>query len=507
MKLNYVIIGSGPTSIALTLMLCQHKNINITILEASNSIGGCWSVEYLDNKYYSENSPKVMFEYKYFNQILHFLDINPQKSFKNIYGNSFNVMTKFIDFFYTGLNSREILIFITTILKYKLGFFDKNITLHEWLTSNNFSKKGYKTFEILSIAAADKPEKILASVIFGSFSNNALNIKQLKDPKDWINKYTNYLHRKKNVKVLLNHELISIHDNGKLMNNVDYITVNDNNDGNNRKLKKMKFDQYMICIPPLSMKKILLNSTTLVKNNWMSYDKISKWIDRSSYTSFGFQLHFDYNIEFPSNWCWSCNGEWNTIILDISKYSNKYTFDKKIKTVWSCVVIDLDKRSTYINKSVNECNDYNEIIKESLRQIEYDYQKNHKNKVCNLIPYKITSYSGLSKKFDNKGKQHWNSRDSSYTNSTGILIPPKGNLVGNIYWIGSHNIGEITNMETALTSAVDFCNKKMLNTFFKDYKFDNNKILFYIFIIIVIFTIVRITYYLFRNIPKYIVSK
>ena len=111
MELNYVIIGSGPASIALTLMLCQHKDINITILEASKSIGGCWSVEYLDNKYYSENSPKVMFEYEYFNQILHFLDIDPQKSFENIYGNSFNVMTKFIDFFYTGLNSREIFIF------------------------------------------------------------------------------------------------------------------------------------------------------------------------------------------------------------------------------------------------------------------------------------------------------------------------------------------------------------------------------------------------------------
>ena len=447
--MHHVIVGSGPTSIALTLMLCQNDNNKITILESQDYVGGCWNVEYVDEKYYSEHSGKVMFTYDYFNQLLIYLDIDPNKAYTSIYGNPFTVMTKFTKFMWNGLKYIEMIYFLSAIIQCEMNIFDKTMSLHDWLIKYNFSDKGYQTFRILAIAAADVPENLLAHVLFSSVHTDAFNIRQLKDQTHWINTYKTYIESKPNVNLMLNHEVKSI--NNVDDNYVNYVMVKDKSSG---KLVKVYGDQFMCCIPPTRMMSITNSSSNIIQNNWLEHYKFINWCESSSYTSFGFQLHFNVQITFPKEWCWSCVGDWNIIALDTSKYSNIYTKDDHngvIKTVWSCCIIDLNARSNHINKTVNDCS-YDEVIDESIRQLEK--LVNHK-----LNPAKITSYSGLQR-INNK----WVSHDSSYVNSKSIM-KSKGTLK-NLFWIGSHNIGQITNLETAVKSAVEFGQEYNFNAIF-----------------------------------------
>ena len=464
MKNNKIlIIGSGPTSIALTLILSQHENIHITIVESRDHIGGCWNVDFVEDKYYSEHSPKVMSHYNYFDQILRFLEIDADKCYASIYGNKINVTSKFISFFFNGLTNAEMYCFITSFVKNKMGLFDKSLTLEEWLRHNHFSKKGYKTFEMLSIAMVDIPSKILAYVFFNSMTIGSLDLKQLKDPLEWIEKYHKYINNKKNVDILMNMNVTTIRYNNHTKQ--VFLDINDKTLTKYKSKEFTNYNHYIFCITPLQMLKILHNSkSTYVKNNWMEYNTFMNWCELSSYTSFGFQLHFDDIQEYPENWCWSCLGDWNIIVIDISNFRNVFTKDCKIKTVWSCVIIDLNAYSKNIKKTVNDCTNKEEVYKESLFQLN----KIHKR---NVIPYKITSYGDLGKEQDNTGKMIWRSYDSSYTTAI-KSIESTGYLIRNIHWIGCHNLNSISTLENAVTSAVEFTKKYNLNTIFIEYNYN-----------------------------------
>ena len=63
---------------------------------------------------------------------------------------------------------------------------------------------------------------------------------------------------------------------------------------------------------------------------------------------FWFQLHFREKIEFPDDWCWSCQDDWNVIITPVSNWLNEKSKDPLINTVWSCSIIKMDTKSSKI---------------------------------------------------------------------------------------------------------------------------------------------------------------
>jgi hypothetical protein len=190
----------------------------------------------------------------------------------------------------------------------------------------------------------------------------------------------------------------------------------------------------------------------------MPYKEMINWCNNTYYNSFGFQLHFKEVIKFPDMWCWSCIGDWTIIILPVSDWLIEISRNKKIKTVWSCCIVDLDTKSNLIKKSANECNK-NEVLIESLRQI------NKLNKIPK--PYKITTSKGL-KKIDNK----WHSQNTGFTRGSMKFLPIKGKL-DNLFALGcfsENNINSISYMETAILATVNY-----LNNYDKNIKGFHNK--------------------------------
>jgi hypothetical protein len=167
------------------------------------------------------------------------------------------------------------------------------------------------------------------------------------------------------------------------------------------------------------------------------------FVDKSSYTGIGFQLHYVEYFKLPEQWCWSCVGDWKIIVIDKTNTLKTISYDKSIKQVLSCVIVDLDSKSTYLKKTVNECNDLDEIANEGIRQI---------NQLSDIhyAPKKITFSDNLFKSQD----FGWESRNSSFSPSVGKL-PYKGKIK-NLYSIAPHNTDEVVIIETAIRNAQDF---------------------------------------------------
>ena len=424
MKYDYIIVGGGPTGIYLSILL-NELGKNVLVLESEDNIGGCWKTTW-KNDYYTEHSPKVMVgKYNHFESMLKKLNVKPE--YKNVYSNTIDTYIKFAKFFLTNLNNRELFLFIKGYLSSKINSIDTTMSLHDWLKINKFSKKGYKTIRTLSLAFSDIPEKFLAKSFFNTFVFGT--IVQLTEPGEWINAYEEYTINS-NIHLIKNCTVTSY--------NIDALQTNKG---------VFRGNNYIFCVPIYNLGKIIENSNTSFKNNWMPYSEMTKLITMSTYSGFGFQLHFDYKINTNNQtWCWSCEDDWTIILTEVQKFRKSFSIDANIKTVWSCVLIDTNAYSKRLRKTVNECC-YNEVIIECIYQME-------KKLKTSLRPKVITSYDGLYKE-----NGVWRSKDSSYTNILGN-INQKGKYLDNVYIVNACNDGSsATVMETGLKSANDFVEK------------------------------------------------
>ena len=116
----------------------------------------------------------------------------------------------------------------------------------------------------------------------------------------------------------------------------------------------------------------------------------------------------------------------------------------------SCVIVDLESKSQSTNKTANEYESIDELIKESLNQLSRSYGSS-------LKPIKITYHKNITRKHNK-----WDTINSSYANCVGSL-PYKGKLVKNVYSVGPHNIGSFATIEQAVKSAIIFGNRHNIN--------------------------------------------
>ena len=73
--MKYTIIGSGPTGLSLAYILGTN-GYNIDLIEQAPTLGGSWNSEFIDNSFWSENSPRVMVTGKYTKYLLQNISIN-----------------------------------------------------------------------------------------------------------------------------------------------------------------------------------------------------------------------------------------------------------------------------------------------------------------------------------------------------------------------------------------------------------------------------------------------
>ena len=409
--MKYIVVGGGITGLSLTYILAQN-GYNVELIEKDKQLGGSWNSQWIDSKYWSENSPRVLVYSGYLKLLLNDLNIKTV-DLANVYGNFFTQLYKILLFIYPYLNIYDIIIIIYYFIKYNYISYE-NITIKEWFNKVDLSNKSKKLLTIFSVLFNDIPEKTNVNDFFYTLSIPSV-LKQYKNPNILNHKIEEKLKKYKNAKIRKNTTVVKLKQKNKLINEVICL------DNNTNEIYNLKCDKVILSCQTLGLLKIIENSDNLIKNNWINYNWLKKWVNDTYYVGVGFQLHFKEKLDNLS-FCQTCSGEWIIIIEEVSNWLSEKSKDKNINTVWSCCITDVDNVSKHINKSVNQCTK-EEIIKESL------YQINKKFKIPK--PYKITFSEGLYKK-DNK----WISKNTGFTRGKYDYLDIKGNI-DNLYALGT----------------------------------------------------------------------
>lgn len=415
--MKYIIVGSGPCGLSLAYTLVQNGHY-VELIERDAILGGSWNSQWIEDKYWSENAPRVI--PKDLLTSSHFLDFLSEigmydGDFDPVYGSFFQTLTKLSVFFLRYLSPSDMLIITIAIVRYTL--FDSDKTLQEWLDSTNMSKNGKKTIKTFSILVNAHPRDTHVNDFFTLFSNiPPPNFIQFKDPNRWHELVESKIKNK--AQIYKNTELIRINSNESRI--TDIITTNKKTG----EVKIHKGDRYILAIPPPALITLLSNCNVWVKNNWRGYDWLKNWCDKTYYIGFGFQLHFrENNKTIPTEFCWSCHGDWNIIIEPVSDWLNTKTKDPLVNSVWSCCITDMSAKSTHTGKTADESSK-EEILTECMRQI------NAKLGDGMIKPYKTTYSEGLYRK-NNK----WMSKNVGFTRSNAGYLPMRGNIE-NLFCLG-----------------------------------------------------------------------
>lgn len=440
---DYIVVGMGPTGLTLGLNLMK-TNKSVLFIEAAESIGGCWKVDYTtknntkdvgNNGYFVEHSPKVLSKTgtKSFNKLIKYLGVNPD--YKDIYKQStFLDVSRSIwkEFLIMDIIKLGVYMFL-----YMLSLNDKNVTIKYWCVSKSISVRAQRYLNILSIAVSNTYDKLTMHA-FVQFMYRRyqymFNLQQLYRPNEWLSVCYERLKQNKNFRFQMNTRMkrfvISKGDN-KI---TELITEH----GEVHRAK------YVCCVPVRELYTIMRNS--FYPNWFVSLNRFRHFVDRSSYTGIGFQMHYTNKFALPEKWCWSCAGDWKIIVVDKTGLLERISHDKEVKMVLSCVIVDLDSRSRHIGKSVNECDTMDQIIKEATRQIRVTMGNNAEYKDPKRITVSDTVY--------NSKEYGWNSINSSFSYSMGS-IPYKGKL-DNLFTVGPHNKSEVVIIDTAIEAAQSF---------------------------------------------------
>ena len=439
--MKYVIVGAGPSGLTLAYVLAIN-NIPITIIENSNQLGGSWNSQWIDDKYFSENSPRVMVHNKNQNDLLNHVGMT-DCDFANIYGDVFQTNLKMMHFLINHFSIQDYFVFIFASVKYTLVKEKK--TVKEWLDESFMSASGKKAMSIISILLCDRPEKTNVCDLFGMFGFSPSPLKQMREPNQWHGLIQYYIRTLPNVTIVKNTKvtkLIHRHDSS----NIQGVVVHNNY---THVQSTIYADNVVLCTQSSGLLPILEGSDNIIRNNWLPYDEMKIWGKQTYYCGFGFQLHYKNEVRMPEKWCWSCMGDWTVIVLPVSNWLKRISNDPSIKTVWSCCIVDMDTKSRHLQKTANECTDHEEVVYECLRQMNEQHPSLP-------APDVATTSVGL---YHSNGK--WISENTGYTQSKYGNIQMKGNMK-NLYALGCFTetgISSVATMGKAIDATALFLNE------------------------------------------------
>lgn len=452
---EYIIIGSGPSSLTLAYYLSKLK-IKCLILERDNDIGGCHSVRMVDNLF-SEHGPRI-----YSSGFVNFINLlnDMNIDFYNLF-TFYKDIDNDIKFFINNTTLYDKLyLAITYILFLIIPNYYKKISVKEYF--KNFSNEIiFITNRLCILTDGIDYSKYSMYKFFNLINQNIFyKLYQPKFPnneglfKSWINKLD-----KNYITILTNSEVLKInYKKDKILN----VETKDNTYTSNK---------YILCIPPKPMYKLLSNSQIpdIFTNNF------KKWVDNNSYNDYiSITFHFNnkLNINKKINYPITKNG---LIYIILSNYfTNSNT--TIISTSLSLLTDDIHK----LNKEELILESYKQLLESipELKNINYDKAIMNPNNI--------------------KINDKWVSLDTNFVSTIdNKFLKQESKVFKNIFNVGTqnnHNYYDFTTMESSIINSLYFIKKyhdrniKIINT--RDLRYD-----IYYYIIILIFIILVINYH------------
>ena len=314
-----IIIGAGPAG--LTFATLANRNEKIMIIEKDEVIGGCHKVNrqrYENEYYFCEHGPRVYINnYVNFKMILNKMGVK----FKDLFvRNKITTLeTLYTDVIKTNIyNNNENFSLMKEYFQLLLDpNYAKNISMKEYLTTNNFSEKAIDyTDRNCRIIDGGDINKISLNTFLHIINETLLyNTYQPIIPNDegLFNIWRRYL---KHIEFKLKTTITKIED----INSIITLTANDGNKFYTKKL--------ILAIPPENLNKILINSPSNI-NTINDLDTYSKNTEYNEYISITFHWNFKIDLETVS---FINNSDWGISSIILSDYMKfKENNSKSIK--------------------------------------------------------------------------------------------------------------------------------------------------------------------------------
>ena len=488
---DYIIVGSGPSGLALAWYLSKQKK-SILLIDREKNIGGCHRVMRVDGLI-TEHGPRV-----YSDVYLNFIDLldDMNLNFFDLFTlYSFNI-SNIGDKTTTSFQWFEILSFISSFIKLTINSnYGKYITMKQFMDSNSFTDESKDYIERLCRLTDGAETSRYTLFQFLQLVNNQILYK-LYQPTQPTDKGFLYLIeqklRKTNlVTFLLNHEVVNINQTNNIISSIRVL------DRVTNQTKNYIGSNFILAIPPKPLYKLLLNSPDC-QNSFGDINFINKWSSNNSYFDYiPITLHWKNKINLNKIWGFPAS-DWGLAFIILSNYM-KFDDPKDYKTVISTCITFTDRKSSVTNKTADEST-MQEIYSEVLRQLKESYP-NLPNP-DRIIPSPQVYYDNVSKK--------WINIDTAYVTTINPKqhLPFQSNLFSNLYNCGAQNgmsNYHFTSLETAVVNAVSLFNILVKDSSDKKTIKNYSKLTNYIHIIILIILLAISYYYYYYN-CKYIVK-
>ena len=427
---DYIIIGSGPTGLTLALYLAKLKK-KVLIVEKENTIGGIHRVK-RHNGLFTEHGPRI-----YSDNYVNFMKI------LNILGTSFHQLFAKYNFQISIIGGKSIQNFSfreLAIITYKLFTvynIDKKQTVLEFAKENNFSEQAIDYMDRLCrlTDGAGIQRYTLFEFIQIINQNYLNNIYIPKLPNDIsLLKIWRLKLQQLGVKFLLNTTLIDMNPKGKIITFAKF--------KNKEKTFELNADNYILAIPPHPLIHFLEKSN--IKDAYGNFKELKQWAYNVRYLNYiTVSLHWNKKFNLPKIWGFTSN-KWGIVYIVLSNYMK---FKHKDSKIVMTVSITKHTKSSYINKTPNQCNE-KELKNEILRQLKYSFPNLPKptHAILNQNTYKY---------------KKWHRNDHAFMLTKYGYLDPFEKYT-NLYSCGAHNGYSdyaFTSLESAVTNAI-----KLLHT-------------------------------------------
>jgi hypothetical protein len=446
---NLVIVGAGVSGLALANhALSINPKQKIIIIDKDKTIGGCHKVnrkKYNNESYFCEHGPRgYCNNYVNFIGLLKSMNINFYDIFNKHYS-LFDVSNKiiFTDKIFTFTEILYIIRdFIFVIFANKHGI---NTSMKTYMDNNNFSQKAKDYVDLFcrSLDGGGIDRISLNQFISSSIQSMLYSIYTPKIPNDeGLFKYWKQYLEMNKITFIVNNGIDKIIEK-KDRKEIEKIILND-------KKTEIKGDKFVFALPPSSLIKILDNNeNTNIQNAFGDLKKLKEMAELTEYDEYiSITFHWDYHLNLIDDVeKFNTQTEWGLAAMNMSK---SMTFkEAKSKTVISCAVIYPNKKSSFSNKTANECEDENELVANVYEQLRTIYKN-----ISKPTLFFINNYY-------NKKEKKWVSNEESYIKVPNVDYLSYTSTYKNFYNLGTHNgkhKNSFTSVESAISNSIKLAN-------------------------------------------------
>jgi hypothetical protein len=433
---DHIIIGGGPTGLTLALCLSKYKK-KVALIEKNNILGGCHGVDRDNNNLFSEHGPRIYIDnYLMFKKILSEMNMDFHELFTPYQFGISNIGGKTTE----HLSTKEL--FILTKALFNLNESYKKISVKNYVENYNFSNnaKDYldRLCRLTDGGGIDK--YTLYSFLQIINQNFFYKIYQPKDPTDTtlFKKWKDYL-LNNGVDIYLNTKIIDVTNTNNTITSVVCLS--------NKTHFNIMGKNFIFAIPPYSLLQIIKKSPNQkFKNSFGKYQNFLKWAQITNYITYiPIVFHWKKKLNLKKIWGFPATS-WGVGHIVLSDYMNFN--NSKSQTVIS-TVISRHNKSDYTNKTPNQTQNQNDLIKEVFRQLKISFP--------NLPP---PDFSILSQNYRHDNK--WISKNTAFMTTKYGYINDKSMIFNNLYNCGVHNGNSdysFTSMESSIINAIKLVHK------------------------------------------------